>query len=418
MWTRRSVLGALAAGVALPGRAVGGDRGPRLVLVVASGGWDTSFCLDPKPDVGTVDGPGSVWGGGLEDVRSWGEIEVAVNDERRPSVSAFFDRWSDRVAVINGVAVGTLSHTRSLARVLSGHWDERHPDLAAVFGASGSGTPLGAVDLCGLGRFGPYAGTSARWGLQGQARALLDPAAAFASPDGDHEGPWWAPATDERRAMDRWLAGRSEGLVERWPEAAAAVRDWEATREPAVALRDAQPPVGRGMPWGWAASGQGDVDLVVDLLARDLCRSVVVSTRQHWDTHAALGAQHASWNRTCYALDRLLEGLEGAALLDRTTVLVVSEMSRTPVLNGQGGKDHWPWTSFLVAGAGVRGGTRLGGTDELLRGVRVDPESGRPDAGGRELEPAMVLAGVAEGLGLDPATAYPATPVCRGFLSS
>lgn len=416
MWTRRALLGALAAGAVLPSRATGGDRGSRLVLVVASGGWDTSFCLDPKPELATVDGPGSVWGGGVEALRSWGEIEVAVNDARRPFVSAFFDRWADRTAVINGVAVGTLSHTRSLARVLSGHWDERHPDLAAVFGASRGGLPLGAVDLCGLGRFGPYAGTSARWGLQGQARALLDPTAAFASPDADHEGAWWTPELGERAAMDRWLAGRSAGLREAWPDATDVLDAWQATREPAVALRDASPPVGRGLPWGWAASGQGDVDLVVDLLDRDLCRAVVVSSRQHWDTHANLGAQHLSWNRTCYALDRLLDGLEAAALLDRTTVLVVSEMSRTPTLNDEGGKDHWPWTSFLVCGAGVRGRTRLGATDDLLRGERVDVESGRPDPGGRELEPAMVLAGVAEALGLDPATTYPGTPVCRGFL--
>ena len=144
---------------------------------------------------------------------------------------------------------------------------------------------------------------------------------------------------------------------------------------------------------------------------------MVVSTRQSWDTHARQDLQHASWNRTFYALDGLMTGLAETGQLDHTTILVVSEMSRTPVLNLHGGKDHWPWTSWLVAGAGVRGRTRLGATDERLRGLTVDPHAGRFDATGLALEPAMVLAGVAESMGLDPAEAFPSTPVCRGFLA-
>ena len=101
-------------------------------------------------------------------------------------------------------------------------------------------------------------------------------------------------------------------------------------------------------------------------------------------------------------------------LLERTTVLLISEMSRTHTLNLHGGKDHWPWTSFLLTGAGVEGGLQLGGTDSVLRGLTVDPESGEVDPNGVPLEPAMVLAGVAEILGVDPA-AVGRSPVMRGF---
>ena len=88
MWSRRALLGGLAAAGALPALAGGGGRDRRLVLVLAQGGWDVSFALDPKPGEPGVDGPETAPGLGVETVRSWGAIDVAVNDARRPAVSA------------------------------------------------------------------------------------------------------------------------------------------------------------------------------------------------------------------------------------------------------------------------------------------------------------------------------------------
>ena len=48
--------------------------------------------------------------------------------------------------------------------------------------------------------------------------------------------------------------------------------------------------------------------------------------------------------------------------MDETTFVVMSEMGRTPALNGNEGKDHWPYTSALVMGPGLQGSetSRLG----------------------------------------------------------
>ena len=385
----------------------------KLVLILAAGGWDVSHALDPKAPDDAVDIPD----GEAEYTAELAGLPLQLNEQRRPGVSQYFSNWGHRTAIVNGLSTGTLSHPRSLARVLSGTVDDSSPDLAALIGSDDGGRALGTVDLSGYGRFGSHAATCARWGQQGQARILLDPNAHVVSPDATHSYPLWMPDESDRLAVDLWLRGRAEGLSTRRPSTSARVSEWQQSMERAVRLREAGPAITEGLPWGWLASAQGDVDLAVELLRRDACRAVVASTRQIWDTHAHLDVQHNSWNLTFLALDQMLTKLAANDLLEQTTVLVVSEMGRTPRVNGQGGKDHWPWTSCLIAGGGVKGGQVLGGTDHELRGLLVDPTSGQVDGGGVAFEPAHILAGMTELLGMDPGWAFPGIAPCRGFIA-
>ena len=72
----------------------------------------------------------------------------------------------------------------------------------------------------------------------------------------------------------------------------------------------------------------------------------------------------------------------GGALAEETTVVFISfisfisEMGRFPQLNSSGGKDHWTFTSALLMGAGVRGGTTVGAFDEYLVGQTLDFDTG------------------------------------------
>jgi uncharacterized protein (DUF1501 family) len=53
-------------------------------------------------------------------------------------------------------------------------------------------------------------------------------------------------------------------------------------------------------------------------------------------------------------------------LLDSTLIVWTGEFGRTPVMQGNKGRDHSPYgfCSWL-AGGGVRGGTTIGATDEI-----------------------------------------------------
>ena len=229
---------------------------------------------------------------------------------------------------------------------------------------------------------------------------LVDPSQGFPRP-AEHGVPF-EPSLDERVAAAEAARVRSDRMGERWADGAEALARWSDSVLAALELQDGGSAAMRGLPWGRAANAFGDVDLVVSLLARGLTRSVVVSTRQRWDTHAEHSAQHHSFDQTFNALDRLLDGLQGEGLLGSTTVLVLSELARTPGRNADGGKDHWPWTSALVLGGGLPGGRVLGGTDDALQSVPVDLHTGQPDPSGTWLEPAHLLAGVAETLDVDP----------------
>jgi uncharacterized protein (DUF1501 family) len=76
--------------------------------------------------------------------------------------------------------------------------------------------------------------------------------------------------------------------------------------------------------------------------------------------------------------DRLasLPGRSTSSLLDETVIVVLSEMGRTPQLNDQDGKDHWPYTSAMVVGPGITGSRVIGATDEFYYGKTIDPDSG------------------------------------------
>ena len=69
------------------------------------------------------------------------------------------------------------------------------------------------------------------------------------------------------------------------------------------------------------------------------------------------------------ALSSLLDDLSDRGLLDETLVVVMGEFGRTPKLNTDGGRDHWPRVfSAVLAGAGVPGGQVVGASDAIGEG--------------------------------------------------
>ncbi len=84
-----------------------------------------------------------------------------------------------------------------------------------------------------------------------------------------------------------------------------------------------------------------------------------------WDTHQD---NFERVTELSAALDQgvsaLLSDLRRLDMLDRTLVLLCSEFGRTPTINGNQGRDHWPraW-SALLAGGGIVGGKVIGSTD-------------------------------------------------------
>lgn len=99
-----------------------------------------------------------------------------------------------------------------------------------------------------------------------------------------------------------------------------------------------------------------------------------------WDTHSANFVQMPDLCQTFdKAFSTLLADLERRGLLEDTLVVVATEFGRTPDINQNVGRDHYPQAfSAVLAGGGVRGGQVFGKTDPEGREIiesRVDVPS-------------------------------------------
>jgi uncharacterized protein (DUF1501 family) len=75
-------------------------------------------------------------------------------------------------------------------------------------------------------------------------------------------------------------------------------------------------------------------------------------------------------------LSALITDLADRGLLESTLVISVGEFGRTPKINSNGGRDHWPDVfSALLAGGGAPGGTVIGASDRIAAYPARDPVS-------------------------------------------
>jgi hypothetical protein len=97
-----------------------------------------------------------------------------------------------------------------------------------------------------------------------------------------------------------------------------------------------------------------------------------------WDTHTRNFPILKDYNLPYFDLtySALLEDLDRRGLLDETLVVVLSEMGRTPRINGAGGRDHWTFCySTMMAGGGIKGGAVYGESDPQAAYVKDRPVS-------------------------------------------
>jgi uncharacterized protein (DUF1501 family) len=116
------------------------------------------------------------------------------------------------------------------------------------------------------------------------------------------------------------------------------------------------------------------------LLARRLVEAgarFVSLTYGGWDMHASItNGFRNSMPPLDQALSVLLNDLDSRGLLDTTLVMVSSEFGRTPKINGDGGRDHWPKVfSVLLAGGGIKRGAIHGASDPTASEPDLDPVS-------------------------------------------
>lgn len=117
---------------------------------------------------------------------------------------------------------------------------------------------------------------------------------------------------------------------------------------------------------------------------------------QNWDAHFKGASQHKNHllPQADQSLSALIEDLDARGLLESTLVVAMGEFGRTPKINGEAGRDHWPdCYTVLMAGGGVVGGAVYGASDRIGAYPSLDP-----------VTPGDVAATIYWRFGLDPAT--------------
>jgi hypothetical protein len=114
------------------------------------------------------------------------------------------------------------------------------------------------------------------------------------------------------------------------------------------------------------------------LMARRLVAAGVrMVTLQYggWDLHAGIaGGMRAQMPAFDQAYAALIRDLDRNGLLDRTLVMVSSEFGRTPKINKDAGRDHWPKVfSIVLAGGGTKKGFVFGASNATATEPERDP---------------------------------------------
>jgi hypothetical protein len=417
---RRELLGASAAALACAGLSpllrAGAQAPPtpkaarKLIVVLASGGWDQTYALDPKAGASAIDAPAG-------SVQRFGDSAV-LTDPSRPAVAEFFTRYGSLACVLNGVQVRSFVHPDCLKRVLTGSASEITPDFAAITAFElGRELPVPYLALGGQARSGPYAAITGRTGTTNQLTALIDPKAVYPSAATGLPETGVQPSADERELVRKYLdasAARLGALRGQRGYNRARIEDYLASLDRAERLRAFA---------GATSLGERDytldlsvqIPLAVRALTQGLSWAALMQMN-NWDTHRDNSQQGPQHQRLFAALLELCAALEREALLDQTLVVVLSEMGRTPRLNNEAGKDHWPVTSALLLGAGVRGGRTLGATGDQLDAQSIDLQTGAPGPSGKQLQASNLVAGVLEAVGVPPERYLPEVEPLRAFM--
>jgi uncharacterized protein (DUF1501 family) len=438
-------LGALAAATplgralaAVPGRAAETEF---FILIHAAGGWDVTLWADPRNTRAGLVEPASTANTDTAPLRLWkdqaleGDVHSFALVQPRGAKIAFgpgiggLAELHDRLCVINGLAMNTVSHPDGIAFSVTG----RH--LQGSRSAQPSVNTVLANEL-------------------GLAQTFPSISIAFPSSyAGDNLDRRAAPLLVDRVGSIASVLSRAAEPF--GGEDAAAVTAVLSTEAATLAARSAYGDVLRGMDLQYRGLARmldrGTQDVFSDARLRAMHAEFNYKARFHGntavnaafaveackrnlvrcvsfalgglDTHAGNYRQQAQVQQELFdvvaTLVRTLDATPhptrpGRKLADHTHILVMSEFCRTPQVNLAGGRDHYPNNSALVISPRFRGNAVFG---------KSDPEQLLPVAtrafsdGERAMTPPDLLATFVSAFGVSPRRYFRDGEVVRELLS-
>ena len=341
-------------------------EGPYYVVLNASGGWDTTYLMDPKG----VNGINRLYQEG--DILTQGNLRFAPNAkqiEAGLSNEDFFKKYADELLVFNGLDYSVNNHSPCSRYMATGKLDSlEYPTFAALAAAChGAEAPLAFLT------FGQYSATG---NLVPMSRVpYLSSLKRLANADGVDGNPRTFYSDDfvRDRIETTLQAQRAAQVTEpRLPRLKRAQSMLYAAQLNSKALKRITPFIPKSQGKGRLPS---QADIALASFKAGVCVSANLSIGQ-FDSHANNDPDQMKLIPEFLAgVDYLASKAEELKIRDKLVIVIQSEMGRTPNYNKGNGKDHWSVGSIMFMGPGIKGNRVIGATDEKQFLVPINPRS-------------------------------------------
>ncbi len=348
--------------------------GPYYVVFNASGGWDTTYLMDPKG----VNEINRLYKDG--DILTHGAHRYAPNKPHAAGGMCnedFYAEFGREILTFNGLDYSVNNHSPGARYMATGKLDSlAYPTFAALVAACrGAECPLAFLT------FGNYSATG---NLVAMSRVPYLPSLQKIANADAVDGNVRAPYHDDF-ALSRIEAALREshaaaGQQPRLPRAERSANMLYAAQTNSKALERVTQYIPKQIPKE-RLSQQAEIALAS--FKAGVCVSANLDIGQ-FDSHANNDPDQMKLIPEFLAgIAYVLRRAEKLKIREHMVVIVQSEMGRTPTYNNGNGKDHWSIGSAMFLGRGIQGNRVIGATDEKQFAVPLDPQTLKlnPDAG-------------------------------------
>ncbi len=340
--------------------------GPYYVVFNASGGWDTSYLMDPKG----VNKINRLYKQG--DILTAGNHKYAPNSahiEEGMSNEEFFKKYGRDLLVMNGLDYSVNNHSPCSRYMATGKLDSlEYPTFAALVAAcNGAEVPLAFLT------FGNYAATG---NLVPMARVpYLNSLKNLANADGIN-------GSTRTLYHDKFVTDRIEQTLReqmksrisqtQLPRVKRSQSMLYAAQLSSKALERVTPYIPKSSPKD-ALSRQAEIALASFKAGVCVSANLNIGT---FDSHKNNDKDQMKLIPKLLAgIDYLVKKSEDLKIRDQLVIVIQSEMGRTPSYNNNNGKDHWSVGSVMFMGAGIKGNRVIGATDDKQFLIPINPKS-------------------------------------------
>jgi len=340
--------------------------GPYYVVFNASGGWDTTYLMDPKGinEINRLYAQGDILTSGAHTY-----APIKKHAEGGMCNEDFYAEFGNELLTLNGLDYSVNNHSPGARYMATGKLDSlAYPTFAALVAACRGGTcPLAYLT------FGNYSATG---NLVAMSRVPYLPSlqkiAGADAVEGNERAPYhdkFALDRIEQALRDQHLAA---GAAPQLPRSQRSQNMLYAAQVNSKALARVTQYIPKINPKE-RLSQQAEIALAS--FKAGVCVSANLDIGQ-FDSHA---------NNDRDQMKLIPEFLAGIAYLlrragelnirEQLVVVIQSEMGRTPNYNAGNGKDHWSIGSAMFLGRGIKGNRVIGATDEKQFAVPLDPQT-------------------------------------------